>query len=128
MTFAGLPATTQLDGKLPPELLKDTVASYQEAVIDVLARKTLLAAKNFNVKTIVAAGGVACNSLLRERLTQLTPPGVRLRLAERKYCTDNAAMVGGLGWHYFRRGEFTSLEADSYARLPAITQVPFLGE
>ena len=116
------------DGKLPPELLKDTVASYQEAVIDVLARKTLLAAKNFNVKTIVAAGGVACNSLLRERLTQLTPPGVRLRLAERKYCTDNAAMVGGLGWHYFRRGEFTAPDADSYARLPAITQVPFLGE
>ena len=116
------------DGKLPPELLKDTVASYQEAVIDVLARKTMLAAKNFHVKTIVAAGGVACNSLLRERLTQLTPPGVRLRLAERKYCTDNAAMVGGLGWHYFRRGEFTSLDADSYARLPAITQVPFLGE
>ncbi|WP_294434974.1 tRNA (adenosine(37)-N6)-threonylcarbamoyltransferase complex transferase subunit TsaD [uncultured Victivallis sp.] len=116
------------DGKLPPELLKDTVASYQEAVIDVLARKTMLAAKNFHVKTIVAAGGVACNSLLRERLTQLTPPGVRLRLAERKYCTDNAAMVGGLGWHYFRRGEFTSLDADSYARLPAITKVPFLGE
>ena len=123
------------DGKLPPELLKDTVASYQEAVIDVLARKTMLAAKNFHVKTIVAgAGGVrplplpGAGARAGAPRTHLTLPGVRLRLAERKYCTDNAAMVGGLGWHYFRRGEFTSLDADSYARLPAITQVPFLGE
>ena len=115
------------DGKLPPELLKDTVASYQEAVVDVLVRKTLLAARNFGAKTIVAAGGVACNAVLRERLEKLTPSGVRLRLAQRKYCTDNAAMVGGLGFHYHRRRAYAPLDIDAFARLPQITQVPFLG-
>ncbi|HJH06025.1 tRNA (adenosine(37)-N6)-threonylcarbamoyltransferase complex transferase subunit TsaD [Victivallis vadensis] len=116
------------DGKLPAELLRDTVASYQEAVVDVLTRKTLLAAKNFGAKTIVVAGGVACNSVLRERFEALTPKHVQLRLAARKYCTDNAAMVGGLGWHYHRKQAYSPLNIDSFARLPQITQVPFLGE
>ena len=115
------------EGNLPVELLKDTVASYQEAVVDVLVRKTLMAAKDFNVRTIVVAGGVACNSVLRERFEKLTPRGIQLRLAARKYCTDNAAMIGGLGWHYFRKGFFADANADSYARLPVISKVPFLG-
>lgn len=114
------------DGALPPELLKDTVASYQEAVVDVLTRKTLAAAKEFGAKTVVVAGGVACNSVLRERFEALTPSGVRLRLAARKYCTDNAAMIGGLGFHYWKKGNFSAADIDSYARLPQITQVPFL--
>ncbi len=116
------------DGKLPPELLRDTVASYQEAVVDVLVRKTLAASRDFGAKTIVVAGGVACNSVLRERFEKLVPPGVNLRLAARKYCTDNAAMVGGLGWHFHHRRRWSPLDIDSYARLPQITQVPFLGE
>lgn len=116
-----------VEGRLPQELLHDTVASYQEAVVDVLVRKTLMAARDFNARTIVVAGGVACNSVLRERFEALTPENIRLRLAARKYCTDNAAMVGGLGWHYFRRGDFSALNIDSFARLPQITKVPFLG-
>ncbi|MDR0932332.1 MAG: tRNA (adenosine(37)-N6)-threonylcarbamoyltransferase complex transferase subunit TsaD [Victivallales bacterium] len=114
------------EGRLPESLLKDTVASYQEAVVDVLTRKTLAAAKDTNAKTIVVAGGVACNSVLRERFEKLTPPGVRLRLAPRKYCTDNAAMIGGVGYHYWKRGEFSTFDIDSYARLPQITRIPFL--
>ncbi len=114
------------DGTLPVELLKDTAASYQEAVVDVLVRKTLAAAKATGAKMIVAAGGVACNGVLRERLEQLVPRGVKLRLAARKYCTDNAAMIGGLGYHYWKKGTFSPLDIDSYARLPRITQIPFL--
>ena len=76
----------------------------------------------------VVAGGVACNSVLRERFEALTPKHVQLRLAARKYCTDNAAMVGGLGWHYHRKQAYSPLNIDSFARLPQITQVPFLGE
>ena len=114
------------DGNFPPELLKDTVASYQEAVVDVLTRKTLDAAKTYGAKTIVVAGGVACNSVLRERFEKLTPPGVRLRLAARKYCTDNGAMIGGLGFHYWKKGDFSSPDIDSFARLPQITRIPFL--
>ncbi len=114
------------DGRLPEELLRDTVASYQEAVVDVLVRKTLLAAGEYGVKMIVVAGGVACNSLLRSRFEEKTPSGIRLRLAERKYCTDNAAMIGGLGCCHFRRGDFSPLDIDAFARLPRITSVPFI--
>ncbi len=113
------------NGKFPEELLQDTAASYQETVVDVLTKKTLQAAKEFGAKTIVVAGGVACNSVLRERFEKLTPRGVRLCLAARKYCTDNAAMVAGLGWHYHRRKAYSSPDIDSFARLPQITRVPF---
>ncbi len=113
-------------GVFPAELLRDTAASYQEAVVDVLVRKTLDAAGRYGVRGIVVSGGVACNSVLRERFEALTPKGIRLHLAQRKYCTDNAAMVAGCGWHAFRKGEFAGLDTDSFARLPMITRVPFL--
>jgi len=114
---------------LPPELVRDLACGFQEAVVDVLVRKTLAAAREYRVGSIVAAGGVACNSLLRERLEKLTPEGVRLRLAPRKYCTDNAAMVGGLGFHHWRlnpAGDPSSAGMDSFARLPRVAEVPFL--
>lgn len=113
-------------GVFPAELLQDTAASYQEAVVDVLVRKTLAAAREFKARGIVVSGGVACNGVLRERFEKLTPKSVRLHLAQRKYCTDNAAMVGGCGFHAFRRGEFAALDIDSFARLPQITRVPFI--
>ncbi len=115
-----------VNGIFPPELLPDTAASFQEAVVDVLVRKTLSAARDFNVRGIVVSGGVACNSVLRERFEKLTPPGVKLHLAQRKYCTDNAAMVAGCAYHSFKRGEFAGLGIDSFARLPVITRVPFI--
>ncbi|MCP3964948.1 MAG: tRNA (adenosine(37)-N6)-threonylcarbamoyltransferase complex transferase subunit TsaD [Lentisphaerae bacterium] len=117
---------TGKNGTLEGQELYDTVASYQEAVVDVLCRKTALAAKDFNARTVVLCGGVACNSVLRERMGTSLPQGAKLRLAERKYCTDNAAMVGGLAHYYFEKGQFTQLDADSYARLPSIADVPFV--
>ncbi len=114
------------EGKLSGQVLYDTVASYQEAIVDVLVKKTLLAARDFGAKTIVCAGGVACNGVLRQRLTDLTPPEVKLALAARKHCTDNAAMVGGIGYHYHRHGADSSLDIDAYARLPQLLKVPFI--
>ena len=110
------------------ELLADTVASYQEAVIDVLVRKTLSAAKQFNVGSIVVAGGVACNKPLRERFTAKTPANILLKMAKPVHCTDNAAMVAGLGYHYWKKGMFTEINADAFARLPEISEVPFIGD
>lgn len=114
------------DGSLPAGLLQDTAASYQEAVVDVLVRKTLAAARDFKVRTIVVAGGVACNAVLRERFSQLTPNHIQLRLAQRKHCTDNAAMVAGIGHHYFKRQLFSAPGIDAFARLPVITEVVFV--
>ena len=110
------------------ELLQNTVASYQEAVIDVLVRKTLDAAKQFNAKSIVVAGGVACNKPLRDRFAAKTPANILLKMAKPVHCTDNAAMVAGLGYHYWKKGMFTSIDADAFARLPDISEVPFTGE
>ena len=113
-------------GTLPPETLADIAASYQYAVVDVLVRKAMAAAKAFKVRTLVAAGGVACNAELRRVLAERLPKGVELLIAPPKYCTDNAAMVGGCGWHSFRRGEFSPLDMDAFARLPVISRVPFI--
>jgi N6-L-threonylcarbamoyladenine synthase len=116
----------EAEGKLEGQVLYDTAASYQEAIVDVLCRKTAMAAEKYDVRTVVLCGGVACNSVLRERLPQALPQTANLRLAERKYCTDNAAMVGGLAHYYFEKGEFTPLDVDAFARLPLISTVPFV--
>jgi len=113
-------------GTLSGVFLHDTAASYQEAVVDVLATKTIRACKEYQCRTLIAAGGVACNAVLRERLQQLTPAGVTLKLAPRKFCTDNAAMIGGLAYFYFLRKEFSEQGIDSYARLLRITRMPFV--
>ncbi|MDD5697361.1 MAG: tRNA (adenosine(37)-N6)-threonylcarbamoyltransferase complex transferase subunit TsaD [Victivallaceae bacterium] len=106
--------------------LADTAASYQEAVIDVLARKTAAAAGEYAVRTVVLCGGVACNAVLRARLPEVLPETAALRLAERKYCTDNAAMVAGLAHYYYEKNEFSPPDTDAFARLPLISEVPFV--
>jgi len=68
------------------------VASYQEAIVDALVRKTAKAAEGMN--TLVVGGGVSLNSRLRQRLKEFTESsGKQLLLAEPKYCGDNAAMI-----------------------------------
>ncbi|MDD3118096.1 MAG: tRNA (adenosine(37)-N6)-threonylcarbamoyltransferase complex transferase subunit TsaD [Victivallales bacterium] len=111
--------------KLPETEFYDTVASFQEAVVDVLAKKTLKAAADFGAASIVLAGGVACNGVLRQRLEDLTPKQVQLYLSPRKFCTDNAAMVAGLAYHHLRLGRTDALTLDAFARLPHLSEVPF---
>ncbi len=111
--------------KLVDDLLNDTVASYQQAVVDVLVSKALDAMKFFSVKSIVLCGGVAQNTLLRETLRAQVPGHVRYLVSPRAYCADNAAMVAGLAWHAFRGGTNDGPLLDAYSRLPEITEVPF---
>lgn len=105
-------------------LLYDTIASYQEAIIDVLTYKTFLAAQKFNARSIVVCGGVACNGPLRERFTQLCPKDIKLYLARPVNCTDNAVMIAGLAYHQMLRGEVMDIKADVYAKLPMLSQFP----
>ena len=90
----------ELGGGKPENLtgqdLHDTLASYQEAVIDVLCTKTFDAVRHFGAKSAILCGGVACNTPLRQRFEETAPKGVTTYLAPKKYCTDNAAMVAGL--------------------------------
>lgn len=113
-------------GKLEGDLLNDTVASYQEAIVDVLCRKAVAAATEFNAGSIIISGGVACNSRLRGELSKRVSGSKMLLMAQRKYCTDNAAMVAGLAEHFYKRDQFSFLNLDAFSRLPQITVAPFV--
>ncbi len=78
--------------------LNDLCASFQEAVVHVLVRKTLRAALEAGVSHVVVAGGVAANSRLREYFAERgAKKRVRVHLVPPRYCSDNAAMIAGLG-------------------------------
>jgi N6-L-threonylcarbamoyladenine synthase len=78
-----------------PQALRDLCASVQAAIVEVLVAKTVRAARRMGRRCVTASGGVACNSALRRQLAAACQEaGLRLRLAERKFSTDNAAMIG----------------------------------
>ncbi len=88
-------------------------ASFQEAVVDVLAVKTRLAAQEYHVKQVVLAGGVAANVSLRARLErELRPLNIRLKYPGIEFCTDNAAMIASAAFFHLLRGEQHGLDLD----------------
>ena len=81
-------------------------ASFQEAVVDSLVEPTLRAAELEGLNQVLVSGGVACNRRLREVLTERgEAAGLRVLFATPERCTDNAEMVGGLGWHLLAAGQ-----------------------
>ena len=77
----------------------DVVASFQEAVVDVLVTKAKWAVAATGAKGLCLGGGVAANSRLRERfLDACIETGVQPFIPSRSMCTDNAAMVAAAGW------------------------------
>lgn len=88
-------------------------ASFQEAIVDVLAVKTRLAAQEYHVKQVVLAGGVAANKSLRARLEQeLHPLRIRLSYPPIEFCTDNAAMIASAAFFHLCQGEQHGLDLD----------------
>ena len=106
--------------------LADLCASFQEAVVHVLVKKTLRAARRLNVSDVVVAGGVAANSRLRTVFREQAAVGkkkVTMHIPPLRFCTDNAAMIAGLGATYLSLGIHSeALCLDATARLP-ITRV-----
>jgi N6-L-threonylcarbamoyladenine synthase len=96
----------------------DVAASFQTAVVDVLVAKARRAARAVGAKGLVLGGGVAANSLLRERFRAAAEDeGIRSFLPSRVMCTDNAAMIAATGWHRLRSDGPTSLDAGAYPNL-----------
>ncbi|HET6810027.1 MAG TPA: tRNA (adenosine(37)-N6)-threonylcarbamoyltransferase complex transferase subunit TsaD [Acidimicrobiales bacterium] len=95
-SFSGLKtAVITYVRKNPDAPVADVAASFQEAVVDVLVTKARRAALDLGVKGLCLAGGVAANSLLRERtLDVCIAEGLRPFIPSRSLCTDNAAMIG----------------------------------
>ena len=100
--------------KLTDQEIADIAASFQEAVVDVLVDKTIFAANKFSSKSIIIGGGVACNSRLRQKLTDAAKRrNIPLFYPSKKLCMDNAAMVAGLASHKYGKKEFSNLEVEA---------------
>jgi N6-L-threonylcarbamoyladenine synthase len=105
--LAATPPPTEIERR------SDVAASFQEAVVDALTEQTLAAARAEGASTVVVAGGVACNARLREHMTSAGErEGLRVVFPSPAYCTDNAAMIAGLGFHLWRAGVTAPLELD----------------
>ncbi len=94
----------------------DLAASFQASIVDVLFDKAMAAAREFNVKNILVAGGVSANQSLRDAFTNQKEFPVFI--PPLKYCTDNAAMVAAAGYYRFVHGKTDNLDIDVLPNWP----------
>jgi N6-L-threonylcarbamoyladenine synthase len=98
----------------------DIAASFQEAVVDVLVKKTVKAAREKKIRDVTLSGGVAANSRLRERMKkELERQHKRLFYPSLTLCTDNAAMIAAAGFYKYQKSgadEYV-IEATPYLKL-----------
>lgn len=124
-SFSGIKtAVINFDNKMKMKEQKykkeDLAASFLSTVVDILCEKTLAAAIEKNVKTIMLAGGVAANSLLRNQLTKLAKDkGITVIFPSIKLCTDNAAMIAAAAFYKLKNEKncFADLNLNGMATL-----------
>lgn len=90
--------------------VNDLAASFQACAVDVLFSKTMKAAREFNVKAIVVAGGVSANRALRDAF--LNQKEFPVHIPSLSLCTDNAAMIAAAGYYHFLNGQVDPLDLD----------------
>jgi N6-L-threonylcarbamoyladenine synthase len=118
-SFSGLKtAVIRYVRENPDTPVADVAASFQAAVVDVLIAKSKRAVEETGATGLCLGGGVAANSLLRERVLDLcTAQDLRCFLPSRSMCTDNAAMVAAAAWWRYRADGATSMEVGAQPNL-----------
>jgi N6-L-threonylcarbamoyladenine synthase len=118
-SFSGLKtAVVTYVRKHPEAATADVAASFQRAVVDVLVAKARRAVREVGATGLCLAGGVAANSLLRERaLDACVEDGLRAFLPSHAFCTDNAAMVAAAGWWRLRSDGPSPLDEGAHPNL-----------
>ncbi|MFC1855189.1 tRNA (adenosine(37)-N6)-threonylcarbamoyltransferase complex transferase subunit TsaD [Thermodesulfobacteriota bacterium] len=97
--------------------LNSVVASFQEAIVDVLLLKSFNAVEKYGVKNMVVSGGVAANSRLREQfLKRGKDQSVNVFIPSKILCTDNAAMIGMAGFFEFNDKNFKDIKLNAFSR------------
>ena len=94
---------------------KGLAAAFQESLVEVMVAKTLMAAEQTDARGVILVGGVAANSLLRQRMTTDSPLPVMIPPVN--LCTDNAAMIAACGCFRFLRGERDGWDLDIFPSL-----------
>jgi N6-L-threonylcarbamoyladenine synthase len=103
------------------EEIPDVVASYQEAIVDVLVEKTMRAVQDNDIRQVVVCGGVAANSRLREKFADTALKNkIDLFIPPIILCTDNAAMIAAIGEIMLKSGRRDSLDLNAISRWPLI--------
>lgn len=102
---------------LDPQYRCDLAASFQQAVVDCLVAKAVLALKRTGYERLCLGGGVAANKVFRQQLKEAVDAiGRELVIAKPEYCTDNAVM-GALAWEKIRASQLDSLDLDIHPGL-----------
>ena len=110
-------------GDLPSGIVAELAWGFQAAVVDVLATKTIRAARAVGARSVVLGGGVAANGALRDRLAaDTTALGIPLIVPRPALCTDNGAMIGAAGARRFAAGRRSGLDLDARPSLPLATR------
>ena len=115
--------TKKLGRPLAEGEIPDVVASYQEAIVDVLVEKTLRAAEMHSIGRVAVVGGVAANSRLRTRFREdAEKKGIQVTIPPPVFCTDNAAMIAVVGHHFLTRGMKDPFDLNALSRWPIDAQ------
>ncbi|XOF32528.1 MAG: tRNA (adenosine(37)-N6)-threonylcarbamoyltransferase complex transferase subunit TsaD [Candidatus Electrothrix sp. YB6] len=123
-SFSGLKTSVanyvnQCRQKKQPLPVEDICASFEQAVVDVLVEKIVLAAEQAGHRQVVLGGGVAANSRLRRQMAaRCAEAKLRCCIPSPVYCTDNAAMIGLAGYFQFLAGATVGPDADAFSRSP----------
>lgn len=101
----------------PGDDIPEIVYSFQERALELLSRRLFNAAREEGIKKMVIAGGVAANGRLRELLDSEKNKDEEIIIPSPLLCTDNAAMIAGMGYRYYKKGVFDPLSSDVTAKV-----------